>query len=335
MSTETQTQAPTTMRAAVARRFGGPDVVHIETVARPVPKPDEVLIRIVASTVSIADYRSRSKDLPEGLGFFGPLALGVFRPRHSILGMDVAGIIEEVGSEVTKFEPGDRVLALRGGQYGGHAQYVTMREQGCVALAPTNLPLADAVSLVFGGITMHQYFRHVDLKPGMTVLVNGASGSTGTAAVQLAAAAGARVTGVSSAGNHQLVRSLGAAEVIDYAKVDFATTGKQYDVIVDCVGNAPFSRVGASIKQGGALLLVVGSLSSMLSAKRLTRRSGKLVTMDAGHAGPAAMQAIVALAEAGKFVPVIDRRYALDDIQAAHEYVGTWRKRGNLVIDIA
>lgn len=323
-----------TMKAAVARRFGGPEVVTIEDVKRPEPKSDEVLIRVAASTVSIADYRVRSKDLPEGLGFFGPLALGIFRPRKKVLGMDVAGVVEAVGPAVTRFQVGDKVLGLRGAAFGCHAQYVTMRENSTIGLAPKNMPLEDAASLIFGGITAYQYLKHVDLKPGMTVLVNGASGSTGTAVVQLAAARGAHVTGVSSAGNHALVRKLGATEMIDYAAEDFTKNGKQYDVIVDCFGTAPFTRVGDSIKPGGALLLIIASLSGMLSAKRFTRKSGKLVTADEGKAGPAAMEAIVALAEEGLFVPVIDRRYTFETIREAHEYVGTWRKRGNLLLTI-
>ena len=322
------------MRAAVYRKFGGPEVVKIEQIARPEPKPNEVLIRVHASTVSIADYRCRTKDLPEGLGFFGPLALGIFAPRNKVLGMDVAGVVERVGSEVTRFTVGDKVLGMRGSRFGCHAEYVVMAEDATIALAPQNLALDDAASLIFGGITARQFLNHVALTPGMEVIVNGASGSSGTAVVQLAVAAGARVTGVSSAANHELVRSLGASELIDYTSTDFAATGTTYDVIVDCVGNAPFSRVESTIKPGGALLLIVGSLASMLSAKRNTRRSGKLVTMDAGTPGPATMQYLVSLAEQGKLVPVIDRRYTLEDITAAHEYVGTWRKRGNLVVSL-
>ena len=331
MSTETPSK---TMRAAVYRRFGGPEVVKIEQVERPKPKPNEVLIRVHASTVSIADYRSRTKDLPEGLGFYGPLALGIFAPRKKVLGMDVAGVVEQIGPAVTRFAIGDKVLGMRGSRFGCHAEYVVMAEDSTIALAPKNLALDDAVSLIFGGITARRYLNHVTLKPGMEVLVNGASGSTGTAFVQLAVAAGAVVTGVSSAANHDLVRSLGASKVIDYTTEDFTKNSTTYDVIVDCVGNAPFSRVDASIKPGGALLLVVGSLGSMLTAKRDSKRSGKLVTMGEGRAGPAAMEYIVSLAEQGQFVPVIDRRYTLDEITAAHEYVGTWRKRGNLVLSL-
>jgi NADPH:quinone reductase-like Zn-dependent oxidoreductase len=323
------------MKAAVYRKFGGPEVVRIEDVPRPTPAPNEVLIRVHASTVSVADYRSRSKDLPKGMGFFGPLSLGIFGPRKRILGMDVAGVIEQIGSGVTRFSIGDKVIAMRGSRFGGHAEYAVMPETGTIAMAPTNLSLEDAVSLIFGGITARQFLNLVTLAPGAEVLVNGASGSTGSAAVQLAVALGARVTGVSSAVNHELVRSLGASEVIDYAATDFAANGKTYDVIIDCVGNAGFDRVSDSIKPGGALLLVVGDLHSMLTVRRDSKRSGKLVTMTTPGATASDMEYLVQLAEAGKFVPVVDRTYSLDEIVEAHRYVGTGRKRGNLVLRLS
>jgi NADPH:quinone reductase-like Zn-dependent oxidoreductase len=323
------------MQAAVYRRFGGPEVVHVETIKRPEPKAGEVLIRVHASTVSMADYRSRSLDLPKGLGFFGPLSLGVFGPRRRVLGMDLAGVIEQVGTGVTRFAVGDEVVGMRGFRYGGHAEYAVMSQTSTLARKPRNMSLEDAVSLVFGGITMRQFLNLVSLAPGAEVLVNGASGSTGSAAVQLAVALGARVTGVSSTANHELVRSLGADEVIDYATADFATNGKTYDVIVDTVGNAPFARVDASIKAGGALLLVVGDLHSMLTARRDSKRSGKLVTMIAPANTAVDMEYLVQLADAGRLVPVIDRRYQLDEIVEAHRYLGTRRKRGNLVLRLS
>lgn len=328
-------QAGTTMRAAVYRKFGGPEVVHVETISRPEPKADEVLIRVHASTVSVADHRSRSLDLPRGFGFYRPLSLGIFGPRRPILGMDLAGVVERVGSEVTLFAPGDEVVGLRGFRFGAHAEYVVMSETSTIARKPKNMTFDEAVCLVFGGLTAQGFLAHAELRPGAEVLVNGASGSTGSAAVQLAAARGARVTGVSSAGNHDLVRSLGADEVIDYAVTDFATNGRTYDVIVDTVGNAPFARVHASIKPGGALLLVVGDLHSLLTARRDSRRSGKLVTMQVAPSTAADLAALVELAEAGGFVPVIERRYTLDEIVAAHRFVGTGRKRGNLVLRLA
>ena len=324
------------MKAAVYRKFGGPEVVHIEDVARPEPKPNEVLIRVHASTVSIADYRSRSLDLPPGLGFFGPLALGVFGPRKRVLGMDIAGVVEATGANVTRFTVGDRVVGMLGSTFGGHAEYAVMAEDSTIAIAPSNMTLDEAVTIIFGGIPTLVYFNAVGVKPGYEVLVNGASGSTGTAAVQIAVALGARVTGVCSAGNAALVTSLGAAAVIDYKTKDFAAEIEKYDIVVDCVGNASFELVQGAIKPGGALLLIVAGLRGMLTAARNTRRSGKKVVMltTVNHTA-ADMEFLVDLAEKGQLKPVIDRTYTLDEITAAHEYVGTWRKKGNLVLQLA
>lgn len=322
------------MKAAVYEKFGGPSVVRVVEVPRPAMGEGQVLIRVEASTVSIADYRTRSKDLPPGLAFFGPLSLGVFGPRHPILGMDLSGTIEQVGAGVTRFSPGDRVIALPGSLFGAHAEYAVMDATGPIALAPANLPLDEAAALVFGGITMKKFFNLASPR-GLRVLVNGASGACGTAAVQLAVAMGARsVTGVSSAANHALVESLGATEVVDYATTDFTALGREWDMIVDCVGNAPYGRVSSCVAPGGAVLLVVGSLGSMLSAGRDSRRLGGVVAMMTKPATASDLEFLVGLAEAGAFVPVIDRRYSLDEIVDAHEYVGLGRKRGALLVSI-
>ena len=324
------------MQAAVYRKFGGPEVVHIETIPRPEPKADEVLIRVHASTVSIADYRSRSLDLPPGLGLFGPLAIGIFGPRKRVLGMDIAGVVEAVGGSVTRFAVGDKVVGMLGGAFGGHAEYAVMAQDSTIAIAPSNLSLDESVAIIFGGIPTLVFFNHVGVRPGDEVLVNGASGSTGSAAVQLAVALGARVTAVCSAGNAALVRSLGASTVIDYKTTDFATETAAYDIIVDCVGNASFELVQGAIKPGGALLHIVGGLRTMLTAARNSQRSGKRDVMLTTVKHTAAdLEFLVDLAEKGQLKSVIDRRYTLDEIQAAHEYVGTWRKRGNLVLKLA
>lgn len=323
------------MRAAVARRFGGPEVVQVEQVSKPAPKPDELLVRVHASTVSVADHRLRSRDLPDGLGFLIPVSLGVFRPRKRVLGMDVAGVVEAVGADVTGFAPGDEVIAMLGGSFGGHAEYVCVPVSKAIAPKPPSLSMEEAVALVFGGHTALAFLAHVDIVPGTEVLVNGASGAVGSAVVQLAKLRGARVTAVCSGANADLVRSLGADRVIDYTAEDFAATGEVYDVVVDCVGNAPFERVERSIKPGGALLLVVADLKGMRSAGRHSRRSGKLVTLKPAPVTSEDFAGFARLAETGAFRPVIDRTYDLDDIAEAHRYVDTGRKRGNVVLRIA
>lgn len=323
-----------TMTAAVYRRFGTPDVVHLEQLVTPSPGPAEILIKVHASTVSVADHRVRSRDIPAGLGLLSAFSLGVMRPRRRVLGMDAAGVVEAVGAGVTTFAPGDRVIAMTGGTFGGHAEYVCMPANGAIAHAPQNMSLDEAVTLVFGGVTAHGFFKSVAINRGTTVLVNGASGAVGTAAIQLAKHLGAHVTAVTSGSNTALVSSLGADRVIDYTKRDFAASGESYDVIVECVGNAPFERVGASINAGGALLLVISDLKSMLRSRRQSRRSGKLVLWNVGAPSAADLAHLVTLADSGHLRAVTDRSYELADIVEAHRYVDTGRKRGNVVLRI-
>ncbi len=324
----------TTMTAAVYRRFGAPDVVHLEECTIPSPKPGEVLIRVHASTVSVADHRARARDIPAGLGVLTAFALGAFRPRHPILGMDAAGVIEAVGAGVTAFAPGDRVIAMMSGSFGAHAEYVCVHADGALTRAPATMTLEEAVTLVFGGITAEGFFRKVAIGPGTSVLVNGASGAVGTAAIQLAKQRGADVTAVTSGGNAQLVTSLGADRVIDYTRQDFTAGDDTYDVIVDCVGNAAFDRVEASINPGGALLLVISDLWSMLRSRGQSRRSGKLVTWNVGNPGADELAHLVSLADSGRYQAVIDRTFDLADIVEAHRYVDTGRKRGNVVLRV-
>lgn len=330
-------QAGATMKAATYRRFGGPEVVRIEELPKPSPRPDEVLIRVHASTLSAADHRARSRTVPSGLQVLTALALGVFRPRRQVLGMDVAGVVEATGSDVTRFRAGDEVVAMLGATFGGHAEYVTVQQDGPVTAKPRTMGFAEAVTLVFGGLTAQAFLARADIGPGTTVLINGASGAVGTAAVQLAKNLGAHVTAVCSGGNRGLVASLGADHVIDYTAEDFTARGQTYDVIMDCVGNAPFTRVAACLNPGGALLLVIADLKGILQAPRNTRRSGKLVT--AGdprlHYTAEDLASLVRLAEDGRYQAVIDRTYPLAEIVQAHRFVDTGRKRGNVIVQIA
>ena len=323
------------MKAAVYRKFGGPEVVKIEDISKPSPKNGEVLVKVRASTVSVADHRVRSLDLPKGLGYFGPLALGVFAPRKKILGMDVAGVVEAVGENVTLFKTGDEVIAETGAKFGGHAEYVCFSETGAITRKPENMTFDEAVTLVFGGHTALNFLKRTNINAGDEILVNGASGAVGTAAVQLAKHFGAVVTGVCSGGNAELVRSLGADHVIDYTKEDFTKNGKTYDVIVECVGNAQFERVNNSIKSGGALLLVISDLKGMVFASWNSMKSGKLVTASDWKPSAEGLAYLVKLAEECAYQAVIDRTYEFDEIVDAHRYVDTGRKKGNVVLRIS
>jgi NADPH:quinone reductase-like Zn-dependent oxidoreductase len=326
--------AKSVMKAAVYRRFGPPEVVRLTETPKPAPRQDEVLVRVHASTVSIADHRARSRDVPRGLGLLAAYGLGLFRPRHRILGMDAAGVVEAVGEKVTRFEPGDEVIAMLGGKFGGHAEYVCVPQDSAITVKPRAMTFEEAVTLVFGGITARGYLNQVVVTSGDSVLVNGASGAVGTAAVQLAHDLGARVTAVCSGANAELVTSLGADRVIDYTSDDFTANGERFDVIVDCVGNVPLKRMTASVKPEGALLLVVADLIGLLRASPRRRKSGLLVTASVGTSTAENLAFLVGLAEAGRYQAVIDRSYDLADIVEAHRYVDTGRKKGNVVLRI-
>jgi NADPH:quinone reductase-like Zn-dependent oxidoreductase len=322
------------MRAAVYHRFGGPDVVRIEQVPRPSVGTDDVLVRVHASTVSAADHRARSRDLPRGLWLLAAVGIGAFRPKRPVLGMDVAGVVEAVGADVTRFAPGDEVIAMLGGAFGGHAEYARVRQDGAIARKPRAMSFEDAVTLVFGGITARSFLRQANVRPGATVLVNGASGAVGTAAVQLAKHAGAHVTGVCSGGKRDLVASLGADRVIDHRTDDFTAGPATYDLIVDCAGTAPFERVEHLLNPGGALLLVIADLRGLVRAPWRSRRTGQRVTATATPTA-ADLAFLVDLAEAGSYRAVRDRTYDLADIAEAHRYVDSGRKRGNVVVRIS
>lgn len=322
------------MKAIVYERYGSPDVLKVKEVEKPTPKDNEVLIKTHATTVTSGDWRVRSLNVPVGFGLISRLFFGILRPRQPILGTELAGEIKAVGKDVRKFKVGDQVFAFSGARMGCHAEYKCMPEDGAVALKPPNLTYEEAAALSFGGTTALDFFRRGKLQSGERVLVNGASGGVGTAAVQLAKHFGADVTGVCSTANVELVRSLGATHVIDYTKEDFTRNGETYDVIMDTVGTAPFSRSKGSLKEGGRLLLVVAGLPAMLQIPWVSITSSKKII-----AGPTAERAddlrfLAELAEAGEFRPVIDRRYPSEQIAEAHRYVDSGRKKGNVIITL-
>jgi NADPH:quinone reductase-like Zn-dependent oxidoreductase len=248
--------------------------------------------------------------------------------------MDIAGVVEAVGANVTAWAVGDEVVAMLGARFGGHAQYAVIPEGGAIARKPRNLDFEESVALVFGGITAHAFLDRATLGPGSTVLVNGASGSVGTACVQLARQRRAEVTAVCSAANRDLVTRLGATRVIDYSTQDFSLGGVSYDAVVDCVGNATYERVADVVKPGGALLLVIADLSALLKAAGHSRRSGKLIAAGNPDVTAGRLAHLVQLAEAGHLTPVIDRTYDLVDVTDAHRYVDAGHKRGNVVLRI-
>jgi len=322
------------MQAVVYERYGPPEVLRLVQLDKPVPKDREILIRIVATTVTSADWRLRSLSMPTGFGLLGRLFLGISRPRQPVLGSELAGVVEAVGRSVTRFKPGDEVFGFAGTGLGCHAEYRCMAEDGLVALKPSNLDFGEAAALPFGATTALDFFRRAKLQKGERVLVNGASGSVGTAAVQLARHLGAEVTGVCSGANGQLVKSLGAAHVIEYTAEDFTRNGKTYDVIVDIAGTAPYPRSRGSLSDGGRLLLVLAGLPDMLWIPWVALTGNRKII-----AGPAAeraedMRLIAELAQTGALRPVIDRRYPFGQIVEAHRYVDRGHKRGSVVVTV-
>ena len=316
------------MRAWVCNSYGTTDVLQLQTRPCPRPGPRDVLVRVVAASVSSADVRIRTQNLPRGFGMLGRLAFGLARPRQPVLGTDMAGVVEAVGREVRGFEPGDAVLGVSGAATGCHAEYCVLPATKPLVHKPAALSFIEAASLPFGGLTALHFLNRAQVQAGEKVLVIGASGAVGSAMVQLARQRGAQVTGVCSTGNVALVRSLGAHAVIDYTEQDFALAEQRWDVIADTVGASSFAACLPRLNEHGRYLSVAGSLMQLLARPRGTRRS---------IGGPAPervldLQTLMDLVQAGSLRPVIDCIYPFAELPAAHAYVETGRKRGAVIV---
>jgi NADPH:quinone reductase-like Zn-dependent oxidoreductase len=321
------------MKAAVYTKYGAPDVVQIKDIPKPQPKKNQVLIRVHATSVNSGDMRARSLDMPSGFGLIGRLVFGIFKPRNQVLGVELAGVIESIGTDVTQFQTGDKVFADTGAGFGAHAEYRALPQGGAIALMPECLGFEQAAVLSFGGVTALQFLRDKGgIQAGDKVLINGASGAVGLAAVQLAHYFGAEVTAVCSQRNHDLVRGLGAKHVIDYNVQDFGENGQNYDLIMDTVGTAPWSRSKSSLTKTGRLLLVHGTLGDMLKAGFVSRRKGKKLVPGVALGNAKDLKILAGLVESGDYSPMINRTFPLDQIVAAHAYVDTGRKRGSVAI---
>ncbi len=318
------------MRAVVHDRYGAPDVLRLAEVERPVPKEDQVLVRIHATTLSRTDCGWRSAD-----PFVSRLFTGLRRPKRRILGGELAGEVEAVGAAVSEFAVGDYVFGTSGG-FGAHAEFICIRESAKIAHKPTGMSFEEAAAVCDGALKALTCLRRARLREGQRILVYGASGAIGTAAVQLAKYFGADVTAVCNTKNVELLRSLGADRVIDYTQDDFTKNGETYDVIFDAVGKHSFRRCRGSLAPGGVYLATdLGFLWQVPLLALLTSRIGdKKVLLPLSGATKKDVLFLEELIEVGKYRAVIDRCYPLEDVVEATRYVETHQKTGNVVLTV-
>jgi NADPH:quinone reductase-like Zn-dependent oxidoreductase len=322
------------MRAATCRRYGPPEVIALEELPTPAPRRGEVLVAVRAAEVSSGDRRVRALDVPAGYRLPVRLAFGWSGPRQPVLGVGLAGVVAAVGPGVTAFRAGDEVIADVGLGMGCHAEYRCVREDAAMVPRPASLAFEAAAALLFGGSTALAFLRRAGLRAGERLLVNGAAGAVGTAAVQLARELGAEVTAVCSAGNAELVRSLGAGRVVDYAREDFAAGSDRYEVVLDAVGNAPLGRSRRALVAGGRFLAVVATLAETLAGPLAARLAGLRFVGGSVQATAEDLRHLASLAEAGRFRPAIDRVFPLDAVVEAHRRVDCGRKRGSVVLSM-
>ncbi len=323
------------MKAIVWTKYGPPDVLQLKEVEKPAPKEDEILIKIYATTVTAGDCEMRSLKFPIYLSLPMRIWIGFRKPRGTTIpGTELAGEIEAAGVDVKLFNEGDQVFGSAGMGFGANAEYICLPEEGAVAVKPANMSYEQAAAVPFGGRDALHFLRKGNIQSGQKVLINGAGGSIGTFAIQLAKHFGAEVTAVDSTGKLDMLRAIGADHVVDYTQEDFTQSGQIYDVIFDVVGKMSFSRSERSIKQNGTYLLAnpVGSQMVRGPWTRMTR--GKKVIMETASPTTEDLITLRELIEAGKIKSVIDRTYPLEQTAEAHRYVEKGGKKGNVVITV-
>lgn len=319
------------MKAVVCTKYGLPEVLELREVDKPIPKVNEILIRVHATAVSSGDVRIRKAN-----PFAVRLFFGLKRPKNPILGFVLAGKIEAVGNDVKLFKVGDQVFGTTGMSFGAYAEYICLPEKAVVAIKPDDMTYGEAAAIPFGGNTSLFFLRKANIQSGQKVLIYGASGALGTSAVQLAKHFGAEVTGICSTTNLEMVKSLGADKVIDYTKEDFTKNGETYDVIFDTVGESPFSGCVKSLKKNGFYLRAVHlNLSPIVRGLWTSLTSSKKVIGGGVSETIEDLIFLKRLFEKGQLKAVIDRGYPLEQIAEAHSYVEKGHKKGNVVITVA
>jgi NADPH:quinone reductase-like Zn-dependent oxidoreductase len=322
------------VKAIVATAYGAPEVLQLKEVEKPTPKDNELLVKVHATTVNAGDCRMRSFTVPPIFWLPARLALGLRRPRNPIFGMELAGEVEAVGKDVKRFKPGDQVFASTfEHQFGAHAEYKCLPEDGVVVAKPNTLTYAEAATLSIGAQTALFFLKAGNIRPGQKVLINGASGSVGTFAVQLAKYFGADVTAVCGTRNVALAQSLGADKVIDYTQADFTKTSETYDIILDAVGKTTFAHCQGALKPNGYYLNTV-LVAAAMQARWYAMTTDKHIFGGTAVPRAEALVFLKQLSEAGRLKPVIDRCYPLEQMVEAHRYVEAGHKQGNVVIRV-
>jgi NADPH:quinone reductase-like Zn-dependent oxidoreductase len=320
------------MRAVVCPRYGGPEVLEFRDVPIPEPKAGEVRVKVMATSVTSGDSRMRAARFPKGMGLIARPFVGFRGPRQPILGTEIAGIVDAVGAGVTRYRPGDAVMAFPGGKMGCHAEYRCVAETGPIAPKPEALSFAEAATLSFGGSTALHFLDVAAVAPGDRLLIVGASGGVGAALVQLACHRGAHVTAVCSARNADLVRGLGAHAVIDYTAEEYRARLGEYEAVFETVGSMTTRDVLPLLVAGGRFVAIAAGLPDMLATIGAPGRGGRRVIAGPATEKPEYVQQLADLATRGVLRPVIDSTYDFDDIAAAHACVDTGRKRGSVAI---
>jgi NADPH:quinone reductase-like Zn-dependent oxidoreductase len=316
------------VKAVVCDRYGPPEILRLDDVERPVPGPDQVLIRICATAVNRSDTETRAGTPP-----VARLVTGLRRPRHRILGSEFAGVVEATGPGVTDFTAGDEVFGVKAWTFGAHAEYVCMQQSAALAPKPAGVGFEEAAAVCDGVILALMGLRRADIRKGRSILVYGASGSIGTAAVQLSRYFGADVAAVCGTKNLELLRSLGAGQVIDYTQEDFTKNGQTYDVIFDAVGKQSFRRCRDSLRPGG-IYLATDQLFNLVLAQWTRFGDKKVIFPIPPRYTKQDVLFLKGLMEAGQYRAVIDKRYPLADVVQANRYVDTGQKTGNVVLTV-
>ncbi|MGD0818067.1 MAG: NAD(P)-dependent alcohol dehydrogenase [Methanomassiliicoccales archaeon] len=320
------------MKAIVFEKYGPPEILQLKEMAKPVPKDNEALIRIYATTVMMGDCEIRGFKMPAWLWLLARIGFGIRGPRKKILGQELAGEIESVGKDVKLFGQGDRIFARTGFGLGAYAEYICLPENGVMAMKPSNMSYEEAAPVPMGGLEAWHFLQKANIQNGQKVLIIGAGGSIGTFAVQIAKLFGAEVTSVDSSGKLDLLRSIGAERVIDYTHENFTEIGETYDVIYDISGKSPFSDCLRLLNENGYYLLGNPGLLQLIRGLWTSKVGKKKVIFGAAKGSAEDLVFLKELIEAGKIRSIIDRRYPLEQIVEAHRYVETGQKKGNVVI---